>query len=75
MPSTSPPPGDLPDPETEPMSPTAPALQAGPLPLAPPGKPIGYTVMNKKYIFFWSECSKIIKSEKGQYFLTFIGAL
>ena len=33
-----PPPGDLPDPEIEPMSPAAPALQADSLPLVPPGK-------------------------------------
>ena len=57
------------------MSPMVPALQAGSLPLAAPGKPIGYIVMNKKYIFFWSECNKIIKSEKGHYFLTFLRAL
>ena len=31
--------GDLPDPGIEPMSPESPALQAGSLPLAPPGKP------------------------------------
>ena len=35
-----PPPGDLPGPEIEPASPALPpALQAGSLPLAPPGKP------------------------------------
>ena len=35
-----PPPEDLPDPGIEPVSPAAPALQVGSLPLAPPGKPI-----------------------------------
>ena len=35
-----PPPGDLPDPGTEPESPASPALQAGSLPAEPPGKPI-----------------------------------
>ena len=34
-----PPPGDLPDPGIEPESPVAPELQAGSLPLEPPGKP------------------------------------
>ena len=35
-----PPPGDLPDTGTEPTSLMSPALQAGSLPLAPPGKPV-----------------------------------
>ena len=34
-----PPPGDLPDPGIEPVSPTSPALQVGSLPLALPAKP------------------------------------
>ena len=34
-----PPPGDLPNPETEPTSPASPALQADSFPLNPPGKP------------------------------------
>ena len=34
-----PPPGDLPDPEIEPVSLSSPALTGGSLPLAPPGKP------------------------------------
>ena len=34
-----PPPGDLPDPGTEPVAPAAPALQADSLSLEPPGKP------------------------------------
>ena len=34
-----PPPGDLPDPGIEPVSPTSPALQVGSLPLALPVKP------------------------------------
>ena len=34
-----PPPGDLPDPGIEPISPVSPALQAGSLPTKPPGKP------------------------------------
>ena len=33
-----PPPGDLPDPGIEPVSPMPPAWQAGSLPLVPPGK-------------------------------------
>ena len=36
-----PPPGDLPDPGIELTSLMSPALQAGSLPLAPPGKPEG----------------------------------
>ena len=36
-----PPAGNLPDLEIEPSSLASPALQAGPLPLAPPGKPKG----------------------------------
>ena len=34
-----PPPGDLPNPGTEPTSPVSPALQAGSLPSVSPGKP------------------------------------
>ena len=34
-----PPPGDLPDPGIEPVSPVSPALQADSLPTEPPGKP------------------------------------
>ena len=34
-----PPPGDLPDPGTEPVSPVSPVLQADSLPTEPPGKP------------------------------------
>jgi len=34
-----PPPGDLPKPGIRPASLTSPALQAGPSPLVPPGKP------------------------------------
>ena len=34
-----PPPGDLPNPGTEPMSPVSPALQEDSLPTEPPGKP------------------------------------
>ena len=34
-----PPPGGLPDPGIEPLSPASPALQAGSLPTKPPGKP------------------------------------
>ena len=37
-------PGDLPDPGIKPPSLMSPALQAGSLPLAPPGKPIMGTV-------------------------------
>ena len=37
-------PGDLPDPGIKPASLMSPALQAGSLPLAPPGKPIMGTV-------------------------------
>ena len=40
--SPCPPPGDLPDPGIKPASPVAPALQAGSLPVAPPGKPLRY---------------------------------
>ena len=37
-----PPPGDLPDPGIKPVSPVVPALQAGSLPVVPPGKPLSY---------------------------------
>ena len=39
-----PPPGNLPDPGTEPMSLMSPALAGGFLPLAPPGKPLIYLI-------------------------------
>ena len=38
-----PPPGDLPDPGTEPVSLMTMHWQVGSLPLAPPGKPLSYT--------------------------------
>ena len=37
-----PPPGDLPDSGTEPMSPVSPAMQVDSLPLSQPGKPLPY---------------------------------
>ena len=37
---TFPPPGDIPDPGTDPMSPVAPALQAGSLPLSHWERPV-----------------------------------
>ena len=43
-----PPPGDLPDPGIEPASLMSPALEAGSLPLASPGKPYTPT-QNKKF--------------------------
>jgi len=39
--SPSPPPGDLPDLETEPLSPVSPAVQADTLPLSHGGSPKG----------------------------------
>ena len=49
-----PPPGDLPDPEIKPASLMSPALQAGSLPLVPPGKP--YTHIPKcKFIYLYTE--------------------
>ena len=41
-----PPPGDLPDPGTKPMSPVSPALQEESLPTEPPGKPINFHKLN-----------------------------
>ena len=40
-----PPPGDLLDPETEPVSPTSPMLQAESLPFEPSGKPHSSSTM------------------------------
>ena len=45
-----PPPGELPDPETEPASLTSPALAAGSLPLAPPGKPYTMAEGHKSHL-------------------------
>ena len=45
-----PPPGDLPDPGIEPRSLMSPALAAGSLPLAPPGKPVT-TEVNIYWVF------------------------
>ena len=42
------PPGDLPDPVTEPESHDSPSLQADSLPLAPPGKPLLWLKANVK---------------------------
>ena len=42
-----PPPGDLPDPGTEPISPASPALQSGSLPAESPGKPITRLELSK----------------------------
>ena len=49
-----PPPGDLPDPGTEPRFLTSPAWQVGSLPLVPPGSPrcrldVGYSVLGSFY--------------------------
>ena len=44
------PPGDLPDPEIEPLSLTSPALQAGSLPLAPPGKTLRHDWLTDKML-------------------------
>ena len=44
-----PPPGDLPDPEIEPTSPVAPALQADSLPLSHQGSPIFFLSIHKTF--------------------------
>ena len=50
-----PPPGDLPHPGTEPVSPAAPALQVDSLPTEPPGKPFCiYTYTYFMYVFTYA---------------------
>ena len=49
-----PPPGDLPNPGTEPLSPTSPALQADSLPTESPGKPLFQYMLQEKPRFHQS---------------------
>ena len=57
-----PPLGDLPDPGIEPMSLTSPALQAGSLPIAPPGKPRKAQILQFVLSIDWMRPTHIIAS-------------
>ena len=57
-----PPPGDLPDPGTEPMALSLLHWQAGSLPLVPPGKPVG--MVNSKVLSAINSLSQIVRITK-----------
>ena len=57
-----PPLGDLPDPGIEPMSLTSPALQAGSLPISPPGKPRKAQILQFVLSIDWMRPTHIIAS-------------